>query len=232
MTKRLLFFIAYLFLLSSTTEATHQTKIKAIVFDFGGVIARVNTSELTEFFTTHLCIDKGTLKEARKEMQAYVSKGGSEKEFWEQYAISLGRTLPDHWFNQFDRVFRNSIIEIPASFRIVKELQRQGYQTGMLSDVSQYQANILRKLGYYNLFNPVLLSYETGVEKPHPEAYKNLLKELKLPADSVIFIDDKVDNVEGAKKLGIDSIHFINPNQLMEDLEKRGFEFSKAAESN
>lgn len=222
MAKHLFTFIACILLLSATTQAAHPDKIKAVVFDFGGVIATVNTAQLAEFFTTHLCIDKKTLKEAMKEMQTYVSKGGSEEDFWEKYAISLGRPLPDHWFSRFDRVIQNSIIEIPESILIVKELQRQGYQTALLSDVTQYQANILRKLGYYSLFNPVLLSYETGVEKPNPDAFKNLLRKLKLPADSVIFIDDKMDNVEGAKNLGIDSIHFLNPNQLKQDLEKRG----------
>lgn len=104
---------------------------------------------------------------------------------------------------------------------MVKILQRRGYRTAMLSDVTQYQAEIIRKMGYYDLFSPLLLSYEIGVKKPNPEAFRILLKTLNLPASSVLFIDDRTENVEAAKKEGIDSIQFTSPLQLQKDLEKR-----------
>ena len=91
----------------------------------------------------------------------------------------------------------------------------------MLSDVTQYQAKIIRKMGYYDLFQPALLSYEIGVEKPHSEAFEILLKKLHLPPAAVVFVDDKSENVVAAKRQGIDVIQFISPKQLQDDLEKR-----------
>lgn len=102
-----------------------------------------------------------------------------------------------------------------------------GYQTGMLSDVTQYQAEVIRKMGYYDLFHPVLLSYEIGVKKPNPEAFKILLETLQKPASHVLFIDDRQENIESAKSLGIDSIQFISPEQLKKELEERGLELSE-----
>ncbi len=161
---------------------------------------------------------------ALRDMQSFVSKGGTEKQFWEQFATSKKVTLPNNWFEQFDIIIRESITEIPESLMIVKTLQNQGYQTAMLSDVTQYQAQIIRKMGYYDLFNPVLLSYAIGVKKPNPEAFKILLNKLELDASYVLFIDDRNENVEAAKKLGIDSIQFIDPQQLKEELGRRGFD--------
>ena len=83
----------------------------------------------------------------------------------------------------------------PESLAIVKTLQSQGYQTAMLSDVTQYQAEIIRKMGYYDLFTPVLLSCEIGVKKPNPEAFQTLLQKLKLPASSVLFISSGANPV-------------------------------------
>lgn len=134
--------------------------------------------------------------------------------------------MPNDWFNQFGVIIKESITEMPESLAIVKTLQSQGYQTAMLSDVTQYQAEIIRKMGYYDLFTPVLLSCEIGVKKPNPEAFQTLLQKLKLPASSVLFIDDRIENVEAARKQGIDSIQFISPEQLKEELEKRGFDLS------
>ena len=74
---------------------------------------------------------------------------------------------------------------------------------------------------------PVLLSYEIGVKKPNPEAFKILLQKLQLSASFVIFIDDRIENVEAAKNQGIDAILFVNPSQLKDELEKRGFYLDK-----
>lgn len=80
-------------------------------------------------------------------------------------------------------------------------------------------------MGYYDLFHPVLLSCEIGVQKPNPEAFIILLNILQVMPSDVIFIDDRAQNVEAAKDLGIDSIQFFNANQLKDDLEKRSLHF-------
>lgn len=212
----------------SVATAQAEQPIKAVVFDFGGVIAQADTTQMSNFLINSFNINKEELSSALRDMQTYVSKGGSEKQFWEQFAISKKISLPNDWFDQFGIVIKKSITEMPESLLIVKTLQSQGYQTAMLSDVTQYQAEIIRKMGYYDLFTPVLLSYEIRVKKPNPEAFQILLKKLNLPASSVLFIDDRMENVEAAKKQGIDSIQFVNPEQLKKELEKRGFDFKNS----
>ncbi len=203
-----------------------KREICVVVFDFGGVIAQANTTKMADFLMNSFNIKKDELSNALRDMQSFVSNGGSEKQFWEQYAISKKVTLPNNWFEQFTLIIKESINEIPESIAIVKTLQNQGYQTAMLSDVTQYQAEIIRKMGYYDLFNPVLLSYAIGVKKPNPEAFKILLRKLELEASCILFIDDRNENVEAARKLGIDSIQFISPQQLKEELERRGFDLN------
>jgi putative hydrolase of the HAD superfamily len=195
---------------------------RVIVFDFGGVIAQANTVQMTDFLTRSFNISKEELSSALREMQTFIIDEGTEEQFWYDFAVSKKIKLPIAWFDQFGIVIKNSITAIPETLVLVKTLQNQGYQTAMLSDVTQYQAEIIRKMGYYDLFNPVLLSYEIGVKKPHPEAFKILLQKLQLPASFAIFIDDRIENVKAAKNQGIDAILFINPTQLKEELEKRG----------
>ncbi len=212
----------------SDQEATASLSIEnkdtpVVVFDFGGVIAHPNRTQMSNFLINSFNISEDELSSALRNMQNYISMGGSEKEFWEHYAVSKKIMLPNDWFNQFGVVIKKSITEIPETLILVKALQSQGYQIAMLSDVTQYQAEIIRKMGYYDLFNPVLLSYEIGVKKPNPEAFQILLQTLKRPASSLLFIDDRSENVEAAKNQGIDAIHFINPKQLKEQLERRGF---------
>lgn len=223
MIKKLLIILFCVFCAYTENADAKQTGICAVVFDFGGVIAQANTTKMADFLIQFFNINKDELSSALTSMQSFVSKGGSEKQFWELFATSKRVTLPNNWFEQFATIIRESITAIPESLTIVKTLQNQGYQTAMLSDVTQYQAEIIRNMGYYDLFNPVLLSYAIGVKKPNPEAFKILLEKLELDAVYVLFIDDRNENVNAAKKLGIDSIQFINPHQLKEELHKRGF---------
>jgi len=46
---------------------------------------------------------------------------------------------------------------------------------------------------------------------------------MELPATSIIFIDDRAENIEAAQKLGFDAILFTSQNQLQKELKKRGF---------
>ncbi len=61
-----------------------------------------------------------------------------------------------------------------------------------------------------------------GLEKPDPKAYQLLLEKVELPANEVVFIDDLEENVEAAKKLGIDAIVFKSAEQVRHELAKRG----------
>lgn len=222
MIKKLLTFFFYICLCTTYVGATETNNSPVVVFDFGGVIAEANTPKMANFLMDSFNINKNELSNALSDMQ---DQGSTEEQFWKQFANSKHIILPNDWINQFGVVIQESINEIPGTLTLVKELKTQGYQTAILSDMTEYQAEIIRKIGYFRLFNPVVLSHENRVKKPNPEAFQILLKKLGKPASSVIFIDDRIENVEAAKIQGIDAIHFINPNQLKEELKKRGFNF-------
>jgi len=221
MAKKLLTFFFYICLCTAYVSAIETKDLPIVVFDFGGVIAQANTTKMADFLMNSFKINKDELSNAFRDMQ---NQGGSEEQFWKQFALTKNIVLPKDWINQFGVVIQESITEIPGTLNLVKELKRQGYQTAILSDMTEYQAEIIRKNGYFNLFNPVVLSHENRVKKPNPEAFQILLKKLNKPDSSVIFIDDRIENVEAAKTQGIDAIHFISPKQLKEELSRRGFD--------
>ena len=60
------------------------------------------------------------------------------------------------------------------------------------------------------------------MEKPDPKIYEVLIKELNMPANEIVFIDDKLENVQAAKQAGLDAILFESQPQLRAELETRG----------
>ena len=60
----------------------------------------------------------------------------------------------------------------------------------------------------FELFDVVLDSSETGLRKPDPAIYEELLRRLGRPAAEVVFVDDFEENLEPAEALGLRTIHF------------------------
>ena len=56
-------------------------------------------------------------------------------------------------------------------------------------------------------FNKVFLSHEIGLRKPSVEAFKQVCERMALAPEDVFFIDDTPENVEGAKKAGLNAHH-------------------------
>jgi HAD superfamily hydrolase (TIGR01509 family) len=53
------------------------------------------------------------------------------------------------------------------------------------------------------LFDHSFVSYKLGIRKPDPEAYKMVLRNLNVNPEEAAFVDDRQENVEGARKAGI-----------------------------
>jgi 2-haloacid dehalogenase len=65
----------------------------------------------------------------------------------------------------------------------------------------------------------------SGVEKtrkPFPEFYKILLDRYNVDVAETLFIDDNLRNVKAAEELGLKTIHFRSPEQLIAELEMLG----------
>lgn len=71
-------------------------------------------------------------------------------------------------------------------------------------------------------FVDIVVSAHEGIIKPDPAIYNLLLQRNQLSAEECVFIDDSERNVAGAAAVGIDAIHFKDPEQLRQDLRQRG----------
>lgn len=216
----------YLFLITlfftTSLFGAPSCRIKAVVFDFGGVIIdRGDPSSFLNYISEQLGTNKEETRLLVREFKEAINQGMLAEKFWEGWALAHDKRLPPCWIETYEKKGSLLIKPIEGMVELVKELAQLGYQTPLLSNVDLVHAHFIRRTGLYNMFCPLLLSYELGVEKPDPHIYKILLVTLNLTPEAVIFIDDKEQNVEAALKLGIDAIHFQSLQQLKEELIKR-----------
>ncbi|MEK6868229.1 MAG: HAD-IA family hydrolase, partial [Nanoarchaeota archaeon] len=79
--------------------------------------------------------------------------------------------------------------------------------------------NYNKEQGLFQYFEKAFLSTEMHMKKPDAMIFKKVLQECNVTADEALFIDDKEENTEGARELGIPCILYENPKQLKKMLE-------------
>ena len=138
--------------------------------------------------------------------------------YWQDIAASNGRV--------FDQAMVAELIRREVDFwshfdaRVLswaQDLRRAGLRTGILSNLPRTLGQKLRAdAGFLNHFDQVTFSYELGVIKPEPEIYRHAIHGLGVEPAEALFLDDRPDNVEGARAAGIYAEIFTSWEEFLE----------------
>lgn len=207
-----------LILLSSSLTALPQ----AVVFDWGNVLAFDDRSIVVKFMCETFNFTESEFESANLAKRKAMQAGISDVDFWLQYAKEKGIKLTNNWAQNYSDALKASVGADPEMFELVYELKDQQIRVGLLSNINDRYVKLIRDFGFYQPFDPCLLSCEIGLEKPNKEAYEALLKALFLPPETIVFIDDKIENVSAAIDMGFDAICFESAAQIRLELTKRG----------
>jgi len=85
-------------------------------------------------------------------------------------------------------------------------------------------ASVEREFDWIRRFDLLVWSCQLGIVKPDPAIYRHMLAKLKMRPEEILFIDDKLPNVEAAQALGIQTIQFSSVERLREDLIAAGLD--------
>ena len=109
---------------------------------------------------------------------------------------------------------------LPHAMDWILEMKQRGYHVYILSNYSEYTFEVTKeKLAFLSLMDGILFSYKTKMGKPDEGIYKKLISEYFLEEEESVFIDDRKENVESARRIGIESILFNDYNQAQKELD-------------
>ncbi len=195
--------------------------LKAIIFDLGGVLVRTEDTEPRT--TLGLRYGKSYTEMDEIVFGSESSKRASlgkisEDEHMRLVLRSLNIPETDEEVSKFhaaffggDRVDENLIHQIRAL--------RADYTTAILSNAwDGMRGYVEDRWQIADAFDEVFISAELGIAKPHPKIYKVVLDKLACAPQEAVFVDDFIENVEAARKLGMHGIHFQEPEQAMSEL--------------
>jgi len=183
------------------------------IFDIGGVLIN---------FDKELILEKiANLSNKKKSEISYLHN------FELVYKVETGRMSSFEYFNQYIKPlipfwqYEDLINLWKENFSINKqgkeiffEFKNKGFPVHILSNIGEIQKMAVEMLSpnFLNLSEKNFLSYKLGCYKPEPEIYLKVLDELKIKPQECIFLDDTINNVKTAKKIGMNAFIFSNKN--------------------
>lgn len=114
---------------------------------------------------------------------------------------------------------------IDDSIRLLQSLKEAGHRLGLLSNTCDCHWEFClgddRFKFLRSSFEQTMLSFKLGLAKPDTEIYRVAANQANCDPESILFIDDKRENVKAAQAYGFDGIHFQGLSELSDELNDR-----------
>ena len=192
--------------------------IKAIIFDWGGVLIDETLGKMDKYCAGILGVSVESYNIARQVGFNDFARGDiTEVEFWQVVCDELNIEMPNVeslWGDAVEEVFN----EKKEMFELTEELKGKGYKIGFLSNTEMPAVEYWKKNGYEKYFDEAVFSCVEHVAKPDREIYELICKRLEVLPEEAIFIDDKIEFIEGANAVGMGGIVFENVEQIKKEL--------------
>lgn len=197
--------------------------INTFIFDLGGVIinlqepasfdqlqslSRVSKPETQQFFSESPVFkdyEQGFISsdEFREGLRAGLSMAATDKDIDDAWNAMLG-DIPMERLELLQKLRENHKVMILSNTNAIHELC-----------FNQILQNISGESHLSAFVDHVFFSHEMGMRKPNLDIYQEVLKRSETNAATSLFLDDKLENLEGAAQTGIQTMHITHPDHIV-----------------
>lgn len=196
-------------------------KFDAIIFDLGGVIINLDPNATIAAFARlsgKSALEISNAYENADFFKDYEIGALSDSEFRNEIRKSLEINASDQ---VIDEAWNAMLLNIPFNRITAFKQLKKDYKLFVMSNTNHIHIRKFNKIfdslntgdQFTAYFDKVYYSQEIGARKPNANAWTPILAEYKLKANRALFIDDRLDNIEAAKTLAIQTFH----NQELDD---------------
>ena len=198
--------------------------VKNLIFDLGGVILDLSVDHTLDAFAELSRMPKEKVHDLYFSAPGFLEyeKGRmDDKRFRDYvratYAISASdRDIDNAWIAMLRGI-------PPLKLELLKKLQSE-FQVFLLSNTNNIHLHHINESmlpeegrgSLDNYFHKAYYSHKMGKRKPDAEIFEQVLDENHLLPEQTLFLDDYAVNIEGAKSLGIRTVHVNSPNLILD----------------
>ena len=198
-------------------------KITTVIFDIGNVLAAFcwqkhfhnicpdeesfqRLAKATVMDDAWNQFDKGVLSEEEL-LQIFISNDPEIEELTRKMFINVSDTI-----EVFD-----------YTHAWIRELKQKGYRVLILSNFSEKAYRECgEKMSFVEEADGAIISYKEKMIKPDREIYELIIDRYSLIPEECVFLDDRADNIEAARQMGMHGIVFTTREAALKELDKMG----------
>ncbi len=193
-------------------------KLRAVIFDYGNVICRPPSEQQLSDAAALCGFSVEEFVQAFWRKRREYDRGSDARAYWRDIAESSGRVFDDALIAEMMRRevdFWGRFDDRVLSW--ARDLRTAGLRTSILSNLPRTLGERLRsEPGFLGHFDQVTFSYELGFIKPEAPIYQHAIEGLGVEPAEALFLDDRPENVEGARAAGIHAEVFNSWEEFLE----------------
>lgn len=183
--------------------------IKNVIFDFGQVLVRFEPEYMCSLYTDST-EDIKLLSEVVFDRIYWdrLDAGTIENE---EFFASIEKRLPERLHETAKKVYLNwinTLPEIPGMRDVIALCRELGFGVYLLSNISREFAARYREIPILSLVDGCVFSSTCGYVKPDARIFAHIVEKFGLDKESTLFVDDNVNNINGATSFGLKAYHF------------------------
>jgi putative hydrolase of the HAD superfamily len=178
-------------------------RAKVVVFDLGEVLVKLDFSKIMALRSiSHSGVQHSIQSMNEWPLYDAFERGRvTESQFVARLNQEFSQTFTVEQFRQL----WNSVLTdtMPGVEGLLEELSRRYPLYALTNSNETHIQHLKENYSWVNCFTKVLTSHELGYRKPEAQIYEKLITIAKCPPNQILFLDDRLENVLGAKALGI-----------------------------
>jgi putative hydrolase of the HAD superfamily len=202
--------------------------IQAVLFDYGMVLSGPTDTAAWARMRSITGLSEELLhREYWAQRHAYDRGDLLGIAYWNKAAAGAGISLTPAQLDQLiaaDVEFWGQLN--PPMIDWAQRLQRAGFRIGILSNMPDVMAAglLAKHAGWLNAFDHHTWSYSLNLAKPEPAIYLRAAEGLHTPPENILFIDDRLENIEAALAVGMQAIQYTTHAAFEQEMRARGLD--------
>ena len=194
--------------------------IKAVLFDFGGVLAEEGFREGLKAIAKGKGLGQGDFYEISSDLvyqTGYITGACDEHSYWNAVRKKTG-------VKGADQEFREEILKRfklrPAMTAMAEKMKSSGLMVAILSDQTNWLDELDQRTPFHHRFDYVFNSYHLKKTKRDPSIFKEICSLWGVRPKEVLLVDDNMENVKRAVNQGLRAIHFKGVREFQMEIKK------------
>jgi FMN phosphatase YigB (HAD superfamily) len=203
----------------------HNPSIKNLIFDLGGVILDLSVDQTMEQFSALSGLDKQRVKDlyaSTPGFEEYEKGLMNDKDFRDFVRAVFAVQSSDE---EIDTCWTAMLLGLPIRKLNLLQSLKKNFSVYLLSNTNNIHLNYINQImlpgithsgnSLDSYFHRAYYSHIMKKRKPNADIFEQVLNENSLLAHETLFLDDNLLNIEGAKQLGIQTVHVVTPDIIL-----------------